>query len=827
LPLLFAITLFVSALLLFLVQPMIGKMVLPLLGGSPAVWNTCMVFFQAALLAGYLYAHGLTRRLGPRTQGLLHALVLLLPLVPLLLFGFDAVGLARMWLPPPAEANPIPWLLALLGLTVGLPFLVVATSAPLLQEWFARTGHPAGKDPYFLYAASNLGSMLALLGYPSVVEPNLGLATQGRVWLAGYVVLVLLIWLCGLVMVRARSATAAPEPTAEEATAPPAPSLLRRLRWVALAFVPSSLMLGVTTYATTDVAPIPLLWVIPLALYLLSFILVFAQWPPLVDKLLTAAVAAGMAIYIARLPVIVSVPPNAVNWDPTLSTFPTDWLRGALYAVPAVLLGLAFWPAVPPLLHRFLVVILPLAVLALAVPPPYQFVALGWQVKLDPWWWQGLLLHFLVLFVAAMVCHGELARTRPAPRYLTLFYLCMSVGGVLGGLFNGLLAPLAFDRVVEYPLVIVLACLLLPRLDLGFRRGLGYWLDWGVTGAVGLFGALMAVFLLVHAFVTVEFVDRLPDWLQQKIVAYVQDAPAWRKPPDLYVEDGRLKRSTAVLYQERNFFGLLRVQETVWDGRTYHNLVHGTTDHGKQIVEPPGLRGEPISYFHRKGPVGQIFQALRARQKPTYHLAVLGVGTGTLAAYTEPGWSLTLYDIDPAVVRMAWNPRYFTFLTDCEARGVKVNIILGDGRLQIAKAPDASYDILFMDAFTSDAVPVHLITREAIELYKQKLAPDGILVINIANRFITFPPVLGNLAAATGLEAMVAVDEGDYRADRYGSAWVVLARDRKAFGTLTEATREEGETAGKPWFVPLPPDPESRVGVWTDDYSNILRVLRW
>jgi SAM-dependent methyltransferase len=825
LPFLFAVTLFVSATLLFLVQPMIGKMVLPLLGGSPAVWNTCMVFFQGVLLAGYLYAHGLTRRLSPRAQALLHGGVLLLPLVPLLWLRFDADSLARTWLPPPAEANPIPWLLALLGLAVGLPFFVVATSAPLLQDWFARTGHPAGKDPYFLYAASNLGSLVGLNGYIAVIEPNFRLGTQTWIWLGGYALLVLLTWLCGLQLTGTRAGTTAPAPEVEVEDLAPAsaPSAARWLRWIALAFVPSSLMLGVTTYVTTDVAAIPLLWVIPLDLYLLSFILVFAKWPALVDKLLAAAMAAGLAIFIRKLSLTIS---SAYDVQ---GAFPTEVLRGLLYVPPAVLLGLAFWPKVPPLLHKLMVVLLPLVVLVLAVPPPYEFTAFGRQVKFGPSWWEvpSLLIHFLALFVAAMVCHGELARTRPAPRYLTGFYLCMSVGGVLGGLFNALVAPVAFDKVVEYPLVIALACLLLPRLGLAARAGPWHWLDLGVSGAIGVFGVLMTALMLANAFLTVEVVDRLPESLQRRIIDYVKEAPEWRRPRDLYVVDGRLNPGGTVLYQGRNFFGLLRVQESMWHNRTYHGLVHGRIDHGKQCFKPEEYREQPITYFHRKGPVGHLFNALRARGQPAYSMAVLGVGTGTLAAYAEPGWSLTLYDIDAAVVRLARDPQYFTFLTDCEKRGVNVEVILGDGRLKVAKAPEASYDVLFMDAFQSDAVPVHLITREAIELYKQKLKPDGLLVINIANRYINFQPVLGNLAEATKLEAIVAVDRGNSAEDRYPSHWVVMARDHKAFGTLLTAAAPDGESEGKPWFAPLPPDRQAGVGVWTDDFSNILRVLYW
>jgi hypothetical protein len=736
LPLLFALTLFVSATLLFLVQPMIGKMVLPLLGGSPAVWNTCMVFFQATLLAGYLYAHAVTKRLSARTQLIVHVVLLLLPLVPLLLLGFDAPRVARDWMPPPTEANPIPWLLALLAIAAGLPFFVVATSAPLLQSWFSSTGHSAGRDPYFLYAASNLGSMLALLGYPTLVEPYLPLALQSWVWIAGYAALVLLTAVCGVAMWRAAAGrgVTAPDVVTYDTEAE-TPSLGRRLRGVALAFVPSSLMLGVTTYVTTDIAAIPLLWIIPLALYLLSFILVFARLPGFV--------------------------------------------------------------------HALFVLLLPAVILALLFPPPWHFDSLGIDLRVPQLHvWQSIGLHFVALFVAAMVCHGELARSRPAPAYLTEFYLCMSLGGVLGGIFNGMIAPVAFHTVVEYPLVIAAACLLLPRLGLPRAVAPLRWLDYAFAGVLGLFGVGVAGFLLARVYATVQDAERLPRFVRPYAVKLVEDYGL---------------RDENVLIQERGFFGVVKVQTSNYG--SCHQMIHGTTNHGMQCLEPE-RRGEPLTYFHRQGPIGQLFTAVK-EMKPQRHLAVMGVGTVTLAAYTDPGWKLTLYEIDPWVVRIARDERYFTYLRDAEARQVQVDIHLGDGRLQVAKAPPGEFDILFMDAFSSDSVPVHLITKEAVEMYLTKLKPNGILVINIANRYLDFAPVLTALAEATGLKALEAEDGHDGVQDKFASHWVVLAREWQDFGKLGEYTRPDGEK----WFVPLTSD--KHVRVWTDDFSNLLQVFQW
>jgi hypothetical protein len=803
LPLLFAVTLFVSASLLFLVQPMIGKMVLPLLGGSPAVWNTCMLFFQAVLLAGYLYAHAITQRLGRRAQFVLHMVVLLLPLVPLVLLGFDAAGVARTWLPPPAESNPVGWLLTLLLLTAGLPFFVVATSAPLLQRWFSDTGHPAGKDPYFLYAASNLGSMLALLGYPLFVEPNLTLATQTKLWVTNYGLLVLLTAVCGLMILRPRAAapvSSASEP--DNGTALELPTALRRVRWVALAFVPSSLMLGVTTYVTTDVAAIPLLWIIPLALYLLSFILVFSKLPAWLG-ILFGVLALGLAsVLVLDAYFTTGIVDGLVQHVP-LSFVQMQWLlRGAV-----ALCLLLFLVAFPVWLRVVMLVVLPLSIFVLLFPPPWDLTwlteSLGWrEIGMPPLQhWQLIGLHFLAMFAAAMVCHGELARTRPPAAYLTGFYLLMSLGGVLGGVFNALVAPVVFNKVVEYPLVIALACLLLPRPGFDRNRALGRGLDLTYAGVLGVFGLFVAAAYVGRAFIPKSAVADL--------------SPPFRAWATHILDVTSFTRQETI-YRNRNFFGVVHVD--TWDNGRYHYLVHGTTSHGMQCMEP-GRQDEPMAYFHREGPIGRIFEAV-GEKKSKVNMAVLGIGTGTLAAYALPGWDLTLYEIDPAIVQMAFDRKNFTYLDDCKKRQVPIDIRMGDGRLQLRQAPEGTYDILFMDAFTSDAVPVHLITKEAIEMYFTKLAPGGIVVVNIANRYLDLEPVLANLAEATGLCALAAKDEGD-RNERYGTHWVVFARKPEDFGRLPQMTRDDGSN----WFEELKGD--ERVGVWTDDFSNLIRVFRW
>jgi hypothetical protein len=781
LPLLFAITLFLSATLLFLVQPMIAKMILPLLGGTPAVWNTCMVFFQAALLAGYVYAHASTSWLGTRRQVLMHTLLLFLPFLVL------PIGLARGWLPP-GDANPIPWLLALLLVTVGLPFFVLSTSAPLLQKWFAHTGHVSAKDPYYLYAASNLGSMLALIAYPTLVEPNLTLKaekwrlSQSWLWSAGYGLFVLFMLACARAVWRSSRADKVKEERAADQSAslpgdlPDSVSAWQRLRWVALAFVPSSLMLGVTTYITLDIAALPLLWVIPLALYLLSFILVFAKWPRI--------------------------------------------------------------------LHEILVMVLPLVILVLA------YIMLSKITKLPVVATIGL--HLLTLFLVALVCHGELALTRPAPRYLTQFYLFISLGGVLGGLFNAIVAPLIFNSVVEYNLALVLACLLLPAHSQGkvwlarfapaFARPIGLLVDVALAACLGL----VAYYLFVLVLTT-----PLENSWQEKLRDGITPAIDWIKN-HVHIDLFRMERALVfglvtllcygyvarpirfglavgafmlasayydassqdqvqLLCQKRSFFGVLKVQ--YYPDEEAYTLTHGTTLHGEQI-RTPGEKSEPLTYYHTTGPIGQVFAEFSGpRAKP--NVGLIGLGSGTLASYGEPSQHLTFYDIDPVVRDIATNPNYFTYLRDCRASW---EIVLGDARLKLREADDNKYGILVVDAFSSDAIPIHLITREALELYFRKLSADGILAVHISNRHLDLQPVLGNLAQELGLVGLRQYDSDADRRPVPGisvSDWVVLARRPEHLGKLAEDQR----------WQPIETDP--KVGLWTDDYSNLLSVFLW
>jgi len=742
---LFAATLTVSALLLFCVQPLVAKMILPLLGGAPAVWNTCMVFFQAALLAGYLYAHLLTTRCSPRAQVVVHGVLLCAALAALPLAVVDAAGLPVLPLSP--EAEPVSWLLRLLALTVGLPFFVVAASAPLLQKWFAGTRDPAASDPYFLYVASNIGSMVALLGYPVLIEPLLALPAQSGAWLAGYLALIGLSMACGVLALRGGR----PQPLDAAPAVLETLTLRRRLHWVALAFVPSALMLAVTSYITTDVASMPLLWVVPLALYLLSFIVAFSQ--------------------------------------------------------AAILLPDLIWRVLP---------LLTLIVLFLYVT---SMALLSWHM---------IIVHWLVLFIVALACHGELARDRPTPGRLTAFYLWLALGGVLGGMFTALLAPLLFRAgIVEYPLLLILACLLRPGPGLWNSPSLQRWLDLLVPLGIGALG--LALLLLVRDYQGVGPMTRLALVLaaltflcfltMERPTRFACSAAAMFLAASTIADS-----SVHTLLAERNFFGVVRVQDDRRNG--FRHLLHGSTLHGQQRLEADGRLAppEPLSYYTPSGPIGDIFAHFNAASAPagglTPHVAVAGLGVGGLSAYAQPYQEWTFYEIDPAIERVARaETGLFTFLAQSPARGGP-RIILGDARLRLQDAPPAGFGLIVLDAFSSDSVPTHLMTREALQLYLTRLAPGGVLVFNISNRYLNLKPVLANLARNADPPLVcwhrddAATDE-ESAAGKTSSQWVILARQQQDVSTIV----------GKPGWHRLEGTPGA--WVWTDDFSNILGVLRW
>ncbi len=725
--LLFAITMFLSALLLFWVQLVMAKLLLPRLGGTPAVWNTCMLFFQVSLLAGYSWVLITTRALGTRTQSIVHGLLLLLSglYLPITFAGnFGSIS---------EQNNPAVWLFGYLLSAIGLPIFLISTTSPLLQKWFTRTNHASANDPYFLFAVSNGGSLLALLSYPFFLEPVFSLSFQNHLWVVGYVVFVVLSLVCAVVVWKSSTIEKIEEPQVDHH---PPITLKRRLYWVLLAFIPSSLLFGATTYITTEIAPTPLLWTIPLALYLVTFILAFA--------------------------------------------------------------GKNFLPE-PHASHALgaLALLLTLVLVAQATEPTAAIV----------------LLHLCFMFVAAMVCHNKLASDRPTAARLAEFYLCVAVGGMLGGLFNTLIAPNTFNTIVEYPLVIVLSCLMLQRDDSRDDSSADRLFDFIWPVCAGLLTVALALFInrfKVSSVASIAIVFGIPLLIinhrfRGRPLRFAFAVGAVMLGGVVYSE---IQNRT--LHQERNFFGTLGV--TIEQESATRILYHGNTIHGRQFIDPV-LQREPLSYFHRSGPLGQIFQAYNSNS-PSPNIAVVGLGTGSMACYALPDQSWTFYEINPAVISIAQNTQHFTYLEKC--RVGPTEIILGDARLQLQNAPDHHYGLIVLDAFNSDAIPVHLMTQEAIALYMSKLATGGMLAFHVSNRSLKLDTVLADLAKQTGAMTLSRADgEHDPLIGKDPSEWVVMARLSPAFDSLTQDPR---------WRL-LEGRGESTA--WTDDFSNILSVFRW
>ena len=718
---LFVITLFLSAFLMFLLEPMAAKMLLPLLGGAPAVWNTCVVFFQAMLLAGYAYAHGVPVWLGVRRHAVVHALLVVLPLFLL------PFSLADSRAP---QGNPVLWLLTTLLASIGLPFFVLTTTAPLVQKWFSRTDHKAARDPYFLYAASNAGSLAGLIAYPALVEPALRLSEQSRLWTAGYVVFAALIVACVSVLWRRGGADAtAAAPSANTTWIAPI-GALRRLRWIGLSFAPSSLMLAVTTFVSTDVAAVPLLWIVPLSLYLLTFVLAF----------------------------------NSERRYP----------RGLIErGFPLLLLPLVLF-------------------LVLRVTGPMVVV---------------LPIHLAVFFLAALWCHQALADDRPDPAHLTAFFFWVALGGVLGSLFNTLAAPILFTGIAEYPLVLVLVC---------FLRGTEPS-EGGKTRASAFVAPLVAGVLTSAVMLAGPRLESLPVRFALLFTAAFlclrvsrQRIPFAVGIAVLLIASGFFRGAYgAVLHAERTFFGSYRVR--LDPARQVRSIFHGTTLHGMQSIDPQ-RRKEPLAYHHRSGPFGDVYSSIPAAAHS--EVAVVGLGVGALAAYQRHHQRWTFYEIDPAVERMARNAAHFTYMADCAEN---CRVLIGDARLSLMNASAAAYGMIVVDAFSSDAIPVHLMTKEALELYFSKLTANGALVFHISNRHLALEPVLGRLARELKLATLIRRDNlsEDVTTDgRISSDWLVMTRQAADLGALSGSTL---------WVPPIvPPD----VPLWTDDFSNILSVLR-
>jgi len=705
---------------------MFTKMVLPRLGGTPAVWSVAMVFFQAVLLGGYAYAHALTKFIPGKRSVIVHVVVMCAATL------FLPLAIASWWGRPPADATAALWLLGLFAVSIGLPFFALSANGPLVQAWFARTDHPSAANPYFLYAASNIGSFLALLSYPFVLEPLSTLGQQRGGWAVLFIILIVLIGYCGWLMLRAPR----DETLTVAASAEPPPAWRDVARWVMLAAVPSALLVSVTAHISTDIAAAPFMWVIPLALYLLTFVIVFSKRPRL----------------------------------------PHDWMVG-----------------IEPL---FIVALAGLIVLEIR-----QYVL-------------GLLaLNVVAFFVITMVCHGELSRSRPAAQHLTAFYMWMSAGGVIGGIFSGLIAPNVFSWVLEYPLLVVLAILCRPGLELptNWRTQL-LWLAAIAIVAIAAFPGVTdryvtdqtTFYWVVGALLVVAgLVSREPLPFAAVIAVVFIIGSAYR--PD-----------TEVRETMRSFFGVHKITETS-DGY-FRVFMHGTTIHGaERLLDDNGepMTGQPplITYYHPNSPMGVTVKAVRARIGGPIKVAVVGLGTGTFACFAEPGDSFKFYEIDASVEKLARDPNRFRYIDQCAPN---VPVVLGDARLTLAESPD-QYDLIVLDAFTSDAIPIHLVTREAMAIYLSRLAPRGIVMLHISNRHMELASVVAGIAHANGL-----VSRHNNRAAREGeddtryvftSNVVINAREESDFGQLLD---------DKDWDE-LAIDPEQRI--WTDDYSNIIGAI--
>ncbi|MBN8990874.1 MAG: fused MFS/spermidine synthase [Rhizobiales bacterium] len=722
--LVYTAAIFLSAALLFAVQPMFTKMVLPRFGGSPSVWSVAMVFFQGVLLVGYAYADFLTRFVPGRWALAIHLCVMLGGA------AFVPLAVANGWGLPPADREEF-FLLGMFAVSLGFPFFALSANGPLLQAWFARSGLAQAANPYFLYAASNIGSLLALFAYPLLAEPLSTLSFQNGVWRYGYYLLIALIALCGSLVFFNRDNDG---PVAQTQAVGAAPALRQMAYWVALAFVPSALMIAVTTHITADVAAAPFLWVLPLSLYLISFILVFSQ-----------------RTYISQ----------------------------------------ATWMKAQP-------VLLALIVLTLAL-------------DIRTWLMIDVGLHLLTFFVTAMICHGLIAATRPQPAYLTRFYFCMSLGGVLGGIFSGLIAPNVFSWIAEYPVLIVAAALARPAAS------------WPKTKEMALAIGFIALVVLASLPGFREGFTLLPpaNWIVWgAVLLLVAAALALSASPlrlavlfgAAFIVTRAYPPNVRHLDTVRSFFGVHKIEVTE-DGR-FRVLRHGMELHGAQRLttdDGKPVTGRPVlsTYYHPDSPIAEAIDAVQDKKKGPVRIAVIGLGAGSIACLAKPQDRLDYYEIDADVIRIAKDPARFTFLRDCKP---ETNITLGDARLTLAGATDARYDLIIVDAFSSDSIPVHLLTREAMRIYLSRLNPDGVIVTHISNNHLDLSGVVAATAASEGLLARIYDEDEKPNLDPMikFSTVMALARNNKDLGLLQD------------WDVEKPAPGQSP---WSDDFSNLLGPL--
>lgn len=733
----FSGTLLLSAFLLFSVQPMFSKMVLPLLGGTPQVWNTAMLFFQACLLGGYAYAHIITRFLTPRVQVMIHVFLLII---------FSTIlpfSIPQEWYPV-AGQDPAMWQLGIMAMVVGGPFFVVSGSAPLLQRWFSLSGHKDADNPYFLYGASNLGSMTALLSYPVLIEPGLELSLQSTTWMFGYFALIAFTFISGLMIWKQKNSDAVNSETQDDVVSDSAETITanRRLKWIALSFVPSSLMLGVTTYLTTDIASMPLLWVIPFALYILTFIIVFARKQILTQDISLKISGAAFVLIIMQMLVV----------------------RDLLMSYPLLMVA----------------------------------------------------LHILVFFAIALTCHYDLAQSKPGPKYLTEFFFFMSLGGVLGGFFNAIIAPTFFVIPLEYVLVLITAAFL--RISCPPSRKLKLDFEDILLGAACICLPALAQMIYFKSATEAVFAGLIVAVISLFIL-YIYRKDRWRfsffASALLIVSPISISQETAlaekIVLRDRNFFGVHKILEHMNE----RQIVSGVTNHGTQLLDPE-KKLTKVSYYSDFSPLSDVFRFFdnNVEQAPQ-RIGVLGLGVGVVACYAAVERHFDFFEIDPDIAKIAQDPQYFTYLSDCDSTN---EIYIGDGRLEINKRPDQSYDMILADAFSSDNIPAHIITQEAIEMYLRKLKDGGVLVIHISNRYLDLEPVIAAVADEINIPAYARCDVksrdiAGTKVQSYPSHYVVLTKNQDVITHLTQS---------KHW---TPAIKRENIKAWTDKYSNIFSVF--
>ena len=724
-PLIFAGAILAGSFLLFLVQPMVARMAMPRLGGAPAVWNSAMLVYQALLLGGYAYAHALGR-VSVRTQAQVH--IALLAVAALWL----PIGLMAMDLP--ADAQPALWVPWLLGMSIGPLFFAISAQAPLLQRWFSAA-HP-GRDPYALYAASNLGSFGGLIAYPLLVEPNLALNAQSVLWTAGYALVAGLVVICALALPRGGPARAVTSPVSH----PPRWRVVGH--WILLAFVPSGMMLATTTYITTDIVAMPLLWVIPLGLYLLSFSIAFAA-----NRTLADAVTRFAPLQILLFGGV---------------------MVGGLQGLPYVNAGIAL----------------------------------------------------ALLFTISVSLHTAMYRMRPEADRLTGFYLAMSLGGALGGVFAALIAPVLFDWTWEFPLLVLAAGLVAPQ-ELVIAPLAGLWRGDAQRQRIIVLGIalIIGVLIVVTTRDVAAFQAGQGRGAAFAVVVTLGLVVIGRRVPFAIVLGGALVifggfQAAMISWQgdarTRSYFGIYTV------GGTDHvrQLSHGTTVHGTQLIGSIARERTPTAYYVTGSGVGRAMQAVPEFYGPRARVGVVGLGAGTLACYAKPGQNWRIYEIDPVMVRIARDTGQFSFLSRCLPDPA---MVIGDARLNLVAQTENSLDLLALDAFSSDSVPMHLITREAFASYDRVLAPNGLLLVHISNRFLDLEPVVAAAAPGGGWHSAKLVYRPSPTAPEGEtvSVWVALSRDKAVMDRL--------RARGGDWLAL-----HTRAGFtpWTDDYSTILPLLK-